>query len=157
MIVDTQCDVAGGPFFATFLLVFFFNDTATTEIYTLSLHDALPIYHGSTDNSYKIIKALAKKYSRVMVVKCPRKWKNAAEAKNFGVKFAKTDLVGFTDADSFPEKGAISKMIGFFDDLKVGAVTSTVLVKNRNNFVLRLQSIEYKVIKIGRASCRERV
>src|SRR2546430_9918376 len=28
----------GGVFF------FFFNDTATTEIYTLSLHDALPIY-----------------------------------------------------------------------------------------------------------------
>src|SRR3712207_7236864 len=25
------------------VLVFFFNDTATTEIYTLSLHDALPI------------------------------------------------------------------------------------------------------------------
>src|ERR1039457_6331037 len=25
---------------------FFFNDTATTEIYTLSLHDALPIYSG---------------------------------------------------------------------------------------------------------------
>src|SRR3712207_8279907 len=28
-------------------MYFFFNDTATTEIYTLSLHDALPIsYHG---------------------------------------------------------------------------------------------------------------
>src|SRR5437879_13783227 len=26
-----------------FLCIFFFNDTATTEIYTLSLHDALPI------------------------------------------------------------------------------------------------------------------
>src|SRR3712207_8376479 len=26
--------------------LFFFNDTATTEIYTLSLHDALPIFHG---------------------------------------------------------------------------------------------------------------
>src|SRR2546427_1887003 len=25
------------------LIIFFFNDTATTEIYTLSLHDALPI------------------------------------------------------------------------------------------------------------------
>ena len=24
--------------------IFFFNDTATTEIYTLSLHDALPIF-----------------------------------------------------------------------------------------------------------------
>ena len=29
-----------------FMVVFFFNDTATTEIYTLSLHDALPIYYG---------------------------------------------------------------------------------------------------------------
>src|SRR2546422_7702565 len=28
-------------------LFFFFNDTATTEIYTLSLHDALPIYRRS--------------------------------------------------------------------------------------------------------------
>src|SRR5439155_24754836 len=27
-----------------FIPFFFFNDTATTEIYTLSLHDALPIY-----------------------------------------------------------------------------------------------------------------
>src|SRR3712207_8728767 len=26
-----------------FVIIFFFNDTATTEIYTLSLHDALPI------------------------------------------------------------------------------------------------------------------
>src|SRR3712207_7855175 len=28
------------------IMCFFFNDTATTEIYTLSLHDALPIYNG---------------------------------------------------------------------------------------------------------------
>src|SRR2546429_3605667 len=28
---------------APFMFFFFFNDTATTEIYTLSLHDALPI------------------------------------------------------------------------------------------------------------------
>src|SRR5579862_10048933 len=30
--------------FYFFSFFFFFNDTATTEIYTLSLHDALPIY-----------------------------------------------------------------------------------------------------------------
>src|SRR5256885_7131823 len=34
------------PFIA-FFFFFFFNDTATTEIYTLSLHDALPICHRS--------------------------------------------------------------------------------------------------------------
>src|SRR5688572_32323520 len=31
--------------FYYFIFFFFFNDTATTEIYTLSLHDALPILH----------------------------------------------------------------------------------------------------------------
>src|SRR5260370_42541566 len=31
-------------FSPTSFFFFFFNDTATTEIYTLSLHDALPIY-----------------------------------------------------------------------------------------------------------------
>src|SRR5688572_32070466 len=30
--------------FFVFCFFFFFNDTATTEIYTLSLHDALPIF-----------------------------------------------------------------------------------------------------------------
>src|SRR5438045_6859434 len=33
-------------FTLTYLLFFFFNDTATPEIYTLSLHDALPISAG---------------------------------------------------------------------------------------------------------------
>src|SRR5438270_11984120 len=37
-----------------FLVFFFFNDTATTEIYTLSLHDALPILA-----SIKLIQASA--------------------------------------------------------------------------------------------------
>src|SRR5258708_35739204 len=32
-----------------FSIFFFFNDTATTEIYTLSLHDALPLYSGVAD------------------------------------------------------------------------------------------------------------
>src|SRR5438874_13372710 len=31
-------------FLSTALFLFFFNDPATTEIYTLSLHDALPIF-----------------------------------------------------------------------------------------------------------------
>src|SRR3972149_4696025 len=37
---------SGDEFVVPSLEVFFFNDTATTEIYTLSLHDALPISRG---------------------------------------------------------------------------------------------------------------
>src|SRR2546426_12760016 len=35
---------------------FFFNDTATTEIYTLSLHDALPISLGQAEGGHSALK-----------------------------------------------------------------------------------------------------
>src|SRR2546422_10557966 len=47
-----MCSVCLLSFFFSYICInfscifFFFNDTATTEIYTLSLHDALPIYRG---------------------------------------------------------------------------------------------------------------
>src|SRR5476649_2098429 len=37
---------------------FFFNDTATTEIYTLSLHDALPIYFDALFGFDSLVQAL---------------------------------------------------------------------------------------------------
>src|SRR3712207_8189169 len=37
------------------IIFFFFNDTATTEIYTLSLHDALPIYVYSPALTFTLI------------------------------------------------------------------------------------------------------
>src|SRR2546426_9995903 len=40
------CFIFCTSFLLLSLLFFFFNDTATTEIYTLSLHDALPISPG---------------------------------------------------------------------------------------------------------------
>ena len=42
-------------FLFSFCLFFFFNDTATTEIYTLSLHDALPISLNDEDVLQKTI------------------------------------------------------------------------------------------------------
>src|SRR6266849_8427224 len=42
-----HCHSVPVPFHSTTHLFFFFNDTATTEIYTLSLHDALPILRGT--------------------------------------------------------------------------------------------------------------
>src|SRR2546428_996463 len=38
-------------------IFFFFNDTATTEIYTLSLHDALPISRRSSSTLRRIVLA----------------------------------------------------------------------------------------------------
>src|SRR3712207_7475542 len=45
-------------------LFFFFNDTATTEIYTLSLHDALPICRRRRRRAHKLLLAVRDSYSR---------------------------------------------------------------------------------------------
>jgi poly-beta-1,6-N-acetyl-D-glucosamine synthase len=104
----------------------------------------------SKDNSYEIIKKLAKKYSKVMAVQTPKNTGCAAGSKNYGAKFVDTELIGFSDGDSFIEKGSIDKMVGFFNDIKVASVTASVLVHNRNNFIEKLQAIEYKIIKFSR-------
>src|SRR2546428_7996852 len=50
-------------------IFFFFNDTATTEIYTLSLHDALPISTvGTVTEIYDYLRLL---YARIGQPACP--------------------------------------------------------------------------------------
>src|SRR5258705_2424704 len=54
---------------------FFFNDTATTEIYTLSLHDALPICHarGTAPDASPRPAAAAARRARPRVTTMPRR------------------------------------------------------------------------------------
>src|SRR5258708_31749124 len=40
-----------------YMFFFFFNDTATTEIYTLSLHDALPIYFRTCSSDIRAVQS----------------------------------------------------------------------------------------------------
>lgn len=104
----------------------------------------------STDNSWEIIKNLEKKYPQVMAVQTPKNTGNAAGAKNYGVKFVDTELIGFSDDDSRPLPDAISRMVGFFNNDNVAAVTSKVLVKSRKRWIEKLQAIEYKIIAFTR-------
>src|SRR5476651_726652 len=48
MMIKCICELV----LASSIMFFFFNDTATTEIYTLSLHDALPIFR-CTDRGWR--------------------------------------------------------------------------------------------------------
>src|SRR3712207_8782859 len=49
-----------------YILFFFFNDTATTEIYTLSLHDALPIFRRLLDDLEQRVEALGGHHVRLV-------------------------------------------------------------------------------------------
>src|SRR5438045_4552286 len=81
-----------------FFSFFFFNDTATSEIYTLSLHDALPIFeqmvpnfiqNGSwnirRDNSWWIVSVIAIRSART----CPRDRKSTRlNSSHLGISYA---------------------------------------------------------------------
>src|SRR5256885_13029578 len=54
--------------------IFFFNDTATTEIYTLSLHDALPISRHSTAGRGRAHGGPARPRPRPGAVRARRLW-----------------------------------------------------------------------------------
>src|SRR3712207_7227173 len=55
------------------LIFFFFNDTATTEIYTLSLHDALPICRSSKSAWFPRSACGSTRRPRPKTAKSPRK------------------------------------------------------------------------------------
>src|SRR2546430_17298794 len=54
--------------------LFFFNDTATTEIYTLSLHDALPIFARATIGVPTLIRPQSKTSLPVDSTSRPPTW-----------------------------------------------------------------------------------
>jgi poly-beta-1,6-N-acetyl-D-glucosamine synthase len=105
----------------------------------------------STDNSPQIIKRLAKEHpDLIQYVKTPHNTGRAAGAKNYGAKFVTTKLICFSDSDSIPQPNTTDNMIGFFNDPKVGAITSRILVEGKQNFLTRSQAIEYKIIAFTR-------
>ncbi len=100
----------------------------------------------STDNSCAIVQGLLKKYSKLKLIKNKHRKGHAAGAQNIGLKYATGELIAVVDADSFPSKTVLKKLVGFFDDKKVGAVTCASRPKNDHNFLTKLQAIEYDQI-----------
>lgn len=110
--------------------------------------EILVLDNNSNDKTAQISKRLAKKYKKVKYVLAEKQGK--ANALNHGLEIAKGELFAVIDADSFPQKDAIRKMVGFFEDKKVGAATVPILARNKSKFFERLQAIEYSAIALTR-------
>jgi len=111
--------------------------------------EVIVINDKSSDNTLKIVKKLKKQYPKIKILN-NKKNLGKAGSLNRALKIVKGELVGVVDADSYPSSDSIGKMVGYFDDEKVGAVTSPVVVRNRDKFFEKLQAIEYKVIAFSR-------
>ncbi len=66
-----------------------------------------------------------------------------AAALNAGIRAARGELVATVDADSFPHEDALLKMVGYFNDERVDAVTASVKIHSPHSFLQLLQYVEY--------------
>jgi len=73
-----------------------------------------------------------------------------SDSVNLGIRNARGEIIAVIDADSYPEKDSFKKMIGYFDDPEVGAVTASCFVKNTGKLIEKLQAVEYFLIAFGR-------
>ena len=113
-----------------------------------NLEEVIVLNDGSKDNTKKIVERLLKEYPKLILLN--KKNSGKADSLNQGLEMAKGELVAVVDADSYPDKGSFEKMIGFFDDKKVGAVTCVFIPRNKKKFFERLQVIEYNIIAFTR-------
>jgi len=112
--------------------------------------EVIVVNDGSTDKTKEVLAELSKKYPKLRVINNKKNYGRAAIAQNMGLKVAKGEIIAIVDADSYPAKDSLKKMVGFFEDPKVGSVTCSILVRNPTTFIEKLQSLEYKVISLSR-------
>lgn len=111
--------------------------------------EVIVINDGSVDRTKEIVNKLIKKYSNLILL--DKKNSGKSDSLNHGVEIAKGELVAVVDSDSFPARESIKKLTGYFDEPKMGAVTSFVTVRNKDeNWFGKIQSIEYLIIAWSR-------
>src|ERR1022692_5079703 len=90
-----------------YLALFFFNDTATTEIYTLSLHDALPIWMNALCQEYRPRRFLPKR-SRSMLDRKSTRLNSSHLVISYAV-FCLTKKTPLAELRSGPDRTTISE------------------------------------------------
>lgn len=96
---------------------------------------------GSTDNTWKVIN----KFKGHPQVRLLRKVNEGSKhtAVNLALENVTTDLVGCLDADSFVTPEALRKIVPFFDDDSVMAVTPSIKVHEPKGMLQYIQKTEY--------------
>ncbi len=97
---------------------------------------------GSTDTTPQIINRF-KGNKRIEIITKENGGKHTA--LNEGLKKVTTDLVGCLDADSFVPTDTLKKMIPYFADEKIMAVTPAIKIHGPFNFIRHIQNNEYNL------------
>ncbi|HHE36399.1 MAG TPA: glycosyltransferase family 2 protein [Candidatus Woesearchaeota archaeon] len=103
--------------------------------------DIIVVDDGSTDNTYAVARKYVPKGVRVFKKKNGGKY----TALNLGLSKTKAEFVGALDADSFVHPQALKRMLPYFDNPRVMAVTPSLKVYKPKSLLQRIQMVEYAV------------
>jgi cellulose synthase/poly-beta-1,6-N-acetylglucosamine synthase-like glycosyltransferase len=110
---------------------------------TFPRFEILVIDDGSSDQTYALAKKMEFDDGHRSLRVLRKRNGGKSTALNFGIKHATGDLTCTVDADSKLDKEAIGLMVQHFKDPKIAAVAGSVYVANQNNFLTKLQALEY--------------
>lgn len=117
-----------------------------TELtYPTSKLQIIVVDDASSDQTGQIAEEYAKRYEYISVLHRDKETgaKGKASALNFGLKHAKGEIVLCFDADYYPQKDIVEKLVKEFADPLVGAVQGRPVVLNEaQSFVTRLVTLE---------------
>ena len=97
---------------------------------------------GSTDGTLAVLKGY-EAYENVRVIAKENGGKHTA--MNLGIEKTDTEFIGCLDADSFVTPSALKRIIPYFDDPKVMAVSPSIIVDNPKRIMEWAQKIEYQL------------
>src|SRR3989344_474324 len=100
----------------------------------------IAVNDGSTDKTLSEL-AKFKKHYRFSILSKKNGGKHTA--LNLALELVKSDLVGCLDADSFVNTNALKKIVPFFDNADIMAVTPSIKVYNPTTILQYVQKIEY--------------
>lgn len=97
---------------------------------------------GSTDNTWQYIQ----RYANNPQIDIYRK-ENGGKytALNYGIEHSKADLIGCLDADSFVDKDTLRRIVRYFADTKIMAVTPAIKIFKPKTLIQGMQYIEYQL------------
>lgn len=126
-----------------------YNESKTIAATLASLWGTYPrlqivvVDDGSLDGMFAVAQEFARQHAGVVVLRRPRRG-GKSSALNFGLQYARAEIVLSVDADSHLAPGAIREIVQPFRDPRVGAVFASVLARNPFvNLVTWMQAYEY--------------
>jgi len=115
--------------------------------------EVIVINDGSLDETGRLVREMAASDERVKVLDQSHSGK--ATAINNGAEQASGEILVVVDADSKLAKDALTEMVRYFADERVGAVSGVIRAEMNNNPLTWFQDIEYMMSSTWRSVCNK--